>query len=61
LVASGSPLGAYSAPPLEYVPTFSFFLESTEITGSPASRRHRWPFRHRDGGRSTKYVLNYPN
>jgi len=23
--------------------------------------RHRWPFRHRDGGRSTKYVLNYPN
>ena len=38
LVGSGSPLRWYSAPPLLYRPTFSFFLVSTEMTGSPASK-----------------------
>ena len=34
---SGAPLGCHSAPPFLNGPTFSFFLASTLITGSPAS------------------------
>ena len=34
----GRPLGCHSRPPLALVPlTSSFFLQSTEITGSPAA------------------------
>ena len=30
--------GCHSAPPLANWPTFSFFLASTEMTGSPVAR-----------------------
>ena len=41
LTRSGCPLGRHSAPPLAKLPTFSFFLASTDTTGSPASRCSR--------------------
>src|SRR4051795_3440122 len=35
--ASGDPLGRHARPPFLKSPTSSFFLASTEITGSPAA------------------------
>ena len=38
LTRSGWPAGRHPAPPLANSPIFSFYLASTEMTGSPAAR-----------------------
>src|SRR3954447_26598215 len=60
--ASGDPLGRHARPPFLKSPTSSFFLASTEITGSPAasavltlaSMKANWV--DSSGRRNTAYV-----